>query len=135
MVLVTIFICIPFVIREVVPVLEELGTGRGGRRPDARRVGLADLLPGDPAEHPVGAAVRDRAVRRARHRRDRRRAHRERRDPGQTETATLYIFRAFEERQTAEAYVVALTLAAISVVLLVAIEVLTPSQEAERTPQ
>ena len=41
---------------------------------------------------------------------------------GKTETATLYIFRAFEERQTPQAYVVALTLAAVSVVLLVTIE-------------
>jgi sulfate/thiosulfate transport system permease protein len=41
---------------------------------------------------------------------------------GRTETATVYIFRAVEERQTAQGYAVALTLAAISVVLLVAIE-------------
>ena len=34
---------------------------------------------------------------------------------GRTETATLFIFRAYEERQTAEAYVVALVLAAVSV--------------------
>ena len=38
MVLVTIFICIPFTIREVVPVLEEIGKDEGMRRaPSARR--------------------------------------------------------------------------------------------------
>jgi sulfate transport system permease protein len=41
---------------------------------------------------------------------------------GQTETATLYIFRALEERQEPSAYLVALTLAAVSIVLLVIIE-------------
>ena len=52
---------------------------------------------------------------------------------GRTETATLFIFRAYEERQTAEAYVVALVLAAVSVTLLLVIEVLRHRQEAERT--
>jgi sulfate transport system permease protein len=41
---------------------------------------------------------------------------------GKTETATIYIFNALEERQDAQAFVVALVLAAISVVLLVLIE-------------
>jgi sulfate transport system permease protein len=41
---------------------------------------------------------------------------------GKTETATLYIFRALEERQDASAYLVALTLAGTSIVLLAAIE-------------
>jgi sulfate transport system permease protein len=41
---------------------------------------------------------------------------------GKTETATIYIFTAIEERQTASAFVVALILAAISVVWLVLLE-------------
>jgi sulfate transport system permease protein len=41
---------------------------------------------------------------------------------GQTETATLFIFTAIEERLYTEAYIVALTLAAVSIVLLVTIE-------------
>lgn len=41
---------------------------------------------------------------------------------GQTETATLYVLRALEERHEASGYVVALALAAISIVLLIAIE-------------
>ena len=42
---------------------------------------------------------------------------------GKTETATLYVLRALEERQDQAGYLVALTLAGISVVLLAAIEV------------
>jgi ABC-type sulfate transport system permease component len=45
----------------------------------------------------------------------------------------LFIYRAYEERQTAEAYVVALVLAAVSVGLLIVIEVLRHRQEKERT--
>jgi ABC-type molybdate transport system permease subunit len=42
---------------------------------------------------------------------------------GQTETATIYILTAFEERFDAQGTIVALTLAAVSVVLLIGIEV------------
>jgi sulfate/thiosulfate transport system permease protein len=43
---------------------------------------------------------------------------------GQTETATLYILRAFDQYQDAQGYVVALTLALFSIVLLIGIETL-----------
>ena len=43
-------------------------------------------------------------------------------DRPRTETATLFIFTAIEERMYSEAYIVALTLAAVSIVLLVTIE-------------
>jgi sulfate transport system permease protein len=42
---------------------------------------------------------------------------------GQTETATIYILTAYEERLDAQGNLVALTLAAISILLLIAIEV------------
>ena len=42
---------------------------------------------------------------------------------GQNETATLYVLRAIEERQDQAGYLVALTLAGASIVLLAAIEV------------
>jgi ABC-type molybdate transport system permease subunit len=42
---------------------------------------------------------------------------------GQNETLTLYIFRAFEERQDVQGNVVALLLAGVSIVLLAAIEI------------
>jgi sulfate/thiosulfate transport system permease protein len=122
-VLVTIFICIPFTIREVVPVLEEIGLdeedaartlGAGVWQTFFRvtlpsiRWGLAYgvALATARAIGEIGAVLIVSGQ-----------------IQGKTETATLFIFRAYEERQTAEAYVVALTLAAVSVLILVAIEI------------
>jgi sulfate transport system permease protein len=122
MILVTVFISIPFVIREVQPVLEELGTAEedAARTLGASvwksffRVTLPNIrwallygvaLSAARAIGEIGAVlIVSGAIQ------------------GRTETATVYIFRAVEERQIAEGYVVALTLAAISVLLLVAIE-------------
>ncbi|MDP9328140.1 MAG: sulfate ABC transporter permease subunit [Actinomycetota bacterium] len=122
MILVTVFISIPFVVREVQPVLEELGTAEedAARTLGASvwksffRVTLPNIrwallygvaLSAARAIGEIGAVlIVSGAIQ------------------GQTETATVYIFRAVEERQTAQGYVVALTLAAISVILLVAIE-------------
>ena len=123
MILVTIFICLPFVVREVAPVLEEVGTEEEDA---ARTLGASGLqtffrvtlpnirwgllygvaLSGARALGEIGAVlIVSGAIQ------------------GKTETATLYIFRAIEERQDASAYLVALTLAAASIVLLAAIEV------------
>jgi sulfate transport system permease protein len=122
MALVTIFISIPFVIREVVPVLEELGTEEeqaawtlGASRLQAFfRVTLPNIrwgllygiaLSAARALGEVGAVlIVSGAIQ------------------GRTETATLYILRAFDQRQDAQAYIVALTLALFSIVLLLAIE-------------
>ncbi len=41
---------------------------------------------------------------------------------GKTETATLYILRAFDQYQDAQGYIVALSLALFSIVMLVSIE-------------
>jgi len=133
MILVTIFICIPFTIREVVPVLEEIGLDEE----DASRTlgasvwhtffkvtlpnirwGLAYgiALTTARAIGEIGAVLIVSGL-----------------IQGKTETATLFIYRAYEERQTAEAYVVALVLAAVSVGLLIVIEVLRHRQEKERT--
>jgi sulfate transport system permease protein len=124
MILVTIFICIPFVIREVVPVLHEIGVDE---EEAAKTLGASSLqtfvrvtlpsirwglmygvaLSTARALGEIGAVlIVSGAIQ------------------GQTETATLYIFRAFEERQEPSAYLVALTLAAISILLLVTIETL-----------
>jgi sulfate transport system permease protein len=122
MVLVTIFISIPFVIREVQPVLEELGTAEedAARTLGASvwksffRVTLPNIrwallygvaLSAARAIGEIGAVyIVSGAIQ------------------GKTETATIFIFRAVEERQTSQGYVVALTLAAASVLLLIAIE-------------
>jgi sulfate transport system permease protein len=123
MVLVTMFICIPFVIREVTPVLEELGTEEedaartlgASSSQTFRRVTLPNIrwgllyglaLSTARSMGEIGAVlIVSGAIQ------------------GQTETATLYILRALEERQDAAGYLVALTLAAISIVLLLGIEV------------
>jgi sulfate/thiosulfate transport system permease protein len=133
MVLVTIFICIPFTIREVVPVLEEIGLDEE----DASRtlgasvwhtffkVTLPNIrwalaygvaLTTARAIGEIGAVLIVSGLLQ-----------------GKTETATLFIFRAYEERQTAEAYVVALVLAGVSVTLLLLIELFRHRQERERT--
>ena len=124
MVLVTIFISIPFVIREVVPVLEELGmeeeqaawTLGASRLQTFLRVTLPNIrwgllygvaLSAARSIGEVGAVLIVSGSLQ-----------------GQTETATLYILRAFDQRQDAQGYVVALSLALFSIVLLIAIELL-----------
>jgi sulfate/thiosulfate transport system permease protein len=132
MVLVTIFISIPFVIRGVQPVLLEIGT----EEEDAARTlgasvwrsfrqvtipnirfGLAYgvALSAARAIGEIGAVLVVSGL-----------------IQGRTETATLYIFRAVEERDTASGYVVALTLAAVSIVILIGIETFKRHIEKER---
>lgn len=131
MVIVTIFICIPFVIRELVPVLNEIGTDE---EEAAKTLGASALqtffrvtlpnikwgllygvgLSTARALGEIGAVlIVSGAVQ------------------GQTETATLYIFRAMEERQEPSAFTVAMTLAAISILLLIAIEIFKRKREKE----
>jgi sulfate transport system permease protein len=131
MVLVTVFIVLPFVIREVAPVLQELGTEEEDA---ARTLGASSLqaffrvtlpnirwgllygiaLTTARAIGEIGAVlIVSGAIQ------------------GQTETATLYIVRALEERQDVSAFVVALTLALASVLLLGAIEVAKRRQHRE----
>ena len=124
MVLVTIFIAIPFVIREVVPVLEELGmeeeqaawTLGASRLQTFMRITLPNIRWGLlygialSAARSIGEVGAVLIVSGALQ--------------GQTETATLYILRAFDQYQERQAYIVALTLAAFSIVLLIGIETL-----------
>ncbi|HEU4489143.1 MAG TPA: sulfate ABC transporter permease subunit [Actinomycetota bacterium] len=131
MVLVTIFISIPFVIRAVVPILDEVGRDE---EEAARTLGASLLqsflrvtlpnirwglaygvaLSAARALGEIGAVlIVSGAIQ------------------GQTETATLYVFTAIEERLDASGYLVALSLAGISVVLLAGIELFKRRQAKE----
>ena len=123
MVLVTIFICVPFVIREVGPVLEELGTEEEDA---ARTLGASSLqaffrvtlpnirwgllygiaLSTARALGEIGAVLIVSGQLQ-----------------GQNETLTLLIFRMFEERQDIQGNVVAVLLATVSILLLAGIEI------------
>jgi sulfate/thiosulfate transport system permease protein len=111
MVLVTIFISIPFVIREVAPLLEELGTEE---EEAARTLGASWFQTFFRVTLPnirwVSGSI-----------------------AGQTETATLYVLRAFDEGQDPSGYMVSLILALISIVLLAGIEIFKARQERELT--
>lgn len=123
MILVTIFISIPFVIRGVVPVLQELGEDE---EEAAHTLGASPLqsffkvtlpnikwglaygvaLTTSRALGEVGAVlIVSGAIQ------------------NQTETATTFVLFALEERLDSQAYLVALTLAAVSVLLLTGIEI------------
>lgn len=124
MILVTIFICIPFVVRSIAPVLEELGTEEEDA---ARTLGASTvqtlfrvILPNirwgllygvalttARAIGEIGAVLVVSGNLK-----------------GKTETATIYVLTAFEERMDTQGYIVALTLAAISIVALGVIEVM-----------
>lgn len=122
MVLVTIFISIPFVIREIVPLLEELGTEEeqaawtlgASRLQTFFRITLPNIrwglfygmaLSAARSIGEVGAVLVVSGLLQ-----------------GQTETATLYILRAFDQYQPERGYIVALMLAAFSILLLIGIE-------------
>jgi sulfate transport system permease protein len=122
MALVTVFISIPFVIREVVPVLQELGTEEeqaawtlgASKLQTFFRITLPNIrwgllygiaLSAARAIGEVGAVlIVSGAIQ------------------GRTETATLFILRAFDQGGDPQGFVVALTLALFSIVLLIGIE-------------
>ena len=132
MVLVTIFICIPFVVREVAPVLDELGTGE---EEAARTLGASSLqtffrvtlknirwgllygiaLSTARSIGEIGAvAIVSGQI------------------TGRTETATVYIARLFEQYGDAQGFIVAIALAIVSIVLLIAIEYFKRRQQKVR---
>lgn len=124
MLLVTIFVSLPFTIREVMPVLREIGTepeqaahtlGASGWRTFLRvtlpgiRWGLLygiSLTLARALGEFGGVLVAGGGI------------------SGQTETATLFIFAALDERQYIAAYAVAIVLAVVSFVVLIGMEIL-----------
>jgi sulfate transport system permease protein len=133
MVIVTIFICIPFVIREVAPVLQELGTAEeeasktlgGSAWTTFRRITLPNIrwgllygiaLSAARSIGEVGAVlVVSGSI------------------TGKTETAPLFILREFDQSHDSAAYIVALTLAIASIVLLSGIEIMKARYERKRS--
>jgi sulfate transport system permease protein len=132
MILATIFVTLPFMVRELVPAIERLGVdqeeaaatlgARGSRIfrrvtfPALRAaflcgVGLtfARALGEFGAVLVTGGGVQ-----------------------GGTETATLFVYRALEERQDVAAYSVALLLGAVSMALVLGIEALRPRADGSR---
>jgi len=122
MILVTVFVAIPFVIREVYPVLEELGmeeeqaawTLGASRLQTFFRVTLPNIrwgllygiaLSTARALGEVGAVLIVSGL-----------------IQGKTETAPLIIFRFFEQNHYTEGYIVAVVLALVSIALLIVIE-------------
>jgi sulfate transport system permease protein len=131
MVIVTIFICIPFVIREVTPVLLELGTSE---EEAARTLGASSMqtffrvtlknirwgllygiaLSTARSIGEIGAVLIVSGQ-----------------ITGRTETATLIVLRFFDQYQDASGYIVALTLALVSILLLTGIEIFKRREEKE----
>lgn len=131
MVIVTIFICLPFVIREVAPVLQELGTSE---EEAARTLGASSMqtffrvtlknirwgllygiaLSTARAIGEIGAVLIVSGQ-----------------ITGHTETATLIVLRFFDQYQDASGYIVALTLALVSILLLTGIEIFKRREEKE----
>jgi len=129
MLLVTIFVSLPFTIREVMPVLREIGTeqeqaahtlGATGWRTFLRvtlpgiRWGLLygiSLTLARALGEFGGVLVAGGAV------------------SGKTETATLFIFAALDERQYIAAYAVAVVLAVVSFTVLIGMEILRQRTE------
>lgn len=124
MVLVTLFVSLPFVVREVMPVLREVGTepeqaahtmGASGLRTfwrvtlPAIRWGLLygiSLTLARALGEFGGVLVAGGAI------------------IGKTETATLFIFRALDERQETAGYAAAVVLAVVSFAVLIGMELL-----------
>ena len=97
MVLATIFVSLPFVVREVVPVLREIGTDQEQAAATLGASRLADVLAGHAAGDPLGRRLRRRADHRAGARRVRRGERGVRALAGQTETLTLLRREALRE--------------------------------------
>jgi len=130
MVLATIFVSLPLVVREIAPVLEEIGTDQeqaawtlGASSTQAfRRVtlpairwalayGVVLTLARCLGEYGAVAVVSGRLV-------------------GKTQTATLYVEERFQNFDQPSAYAMSFALAAIAVIVLLVINLLRPDEDA-----
>ena len=125
MVLATIFVSLPFVVRETMPVLQEIGDEQEQAAQHARRNGLADLLADHAAVDPLGRRLRRRAGDRARARRVRRGQRRRRAGSrGETETLPLFVENEFTNFNLAGAYAAAIVLALLALAVLLGMNLL-----------
>ena len=119
--LATIFVSLPFVAREVIPTLREIGDEQEQAAHDARRVRLADVLADHAAVDQVGRHLRRRAHDRALLRRVRRRRWSSRgTSRARPQTATLRVDEAaqFAYGNYAAAYGISLVLAVMAILVL-----------------
>ena len=130
-VLATIFVTLPFVVREVVPVLREVGTDQDEAGLDARRVALADVQARHAPGHPLGVAYgvvpttaralgEYGAV-----------AVVSGRIAGKTETLTLHVDEEYLRFNEVAAYTTSLVLALLAVLTLIAMNLFKPRHDKE----
>ena len=112
MVMATMFVSLPFVVREVVPVLREIGTDQEQAAADARRLGLADVLADHAAVDPLGRDLRRRADHGARARRVRRGAVVSGKISARPRRSPCYVENRFQQFDLAGAYAASVVLAA-----------------------
>ena len=132
MVLATVFVSLPFVAREVVPTLREIGDEQEQAAQTLGASPLADLLADHAAGDPLGGDLRRRADDRPLPRRVRRgRASSPDASRARRETATLRVEERYDSFDLAGAYAISLVLAATAVVVLVAMILFKPREESD----
>ena len=130
MMLVTIFVSLPFVVREVVPVLREIGTEQEQAAATLGASPLADVPQGDAARDPLGDRVRRRADDGAgarRVRRGQRRLGPHRRQDRDADAARRGA--ATRPFDYTGAYAASVVLALIAIATLVAMSLFKPKEE------
>ena len=130
--LATVFVSLPFVAREVAPVLREIGDEQEQAAATLGAPRLADVLAHHAAGDPLGRRLRRRAVHRARDRRVRRGQRRLGKIAGETETLTLLVEKRFTNFDLAGAYAASALLAVIALATLLAHDRFSPQEGRRR---
>ena len=130
MVLASIFVSLPFVVRETVPVLQEIGTDQEDGRLDPRCERLADLLEDHPAVDPLGRRLRHRPHHRAGARRVRRSDDRLRLDQRADPDPAAVREKQYANFNSTGAYGASLVLALLALITLFAMNLLKRKEDA-----
>ena len=127
------FVTFPFVARELIPLMQEQGTEEEEAAIVARRQRLADLLPGDAAQHQVGPALRrSSSATPARWASSARCRWSPATSAGETNTLPLHVEILYNEYDFAASFAVASLLALLALVTLV-VKTLVEWQAAPRS--